>query len=100
MIKFKLAFLSIFILINCIHVVCSNKYTISGYIRDIETGEELIGATISIDSTNQGIVSNSYGFYSITIQSGINSINYSFVGYEGIHINLFDSALSYTTDTF
>ncbi len=62
-----------------------NKFTISGYIKDAASGEDLIGASIFIQSENPtGTVTNVYGFYSITLPEGNYTVNYSFVGYEVI----------------
>ncbi len=57
------------------------KYTISGYVKD-EAGEELIGATIYIQSLKTGTVTNVYGFYSITLIAGDYNIDYSYIGCE------------------
>lgn len=54
--------------------------TISGYIRDKKTGEDLIGAACYIKELASGTVSNVYGFYSLTIPSGKYTISYSFLG--------------------
>lgn len=60
----------------------ANKlYTISGYIKDTETGERLIGANIIETVTQKGIASNEYGFFSITLPRGIQQLNFSFLGY-------------------
>jgi len=60
-----------------------NKYTISGYIRDSKTGEELIGAAIGVNEIpSEGITTNSYGFYSLTLPSGKYTITIDFLGYE------------------
>lgn len=56
--------------------------TLSGYLRDAETGEELLFATVSVAGTTQGVTTNLYGFYSLTLPIGIYQINYSYVGYE------------------
>ena len=42
------------------------KYVISGHIKDKNTGEDLLGATIYIKELNGGTVTNLYGFYSIS----------------------------------
>ncbi len=57
------------------------KHTISGYVKD-EAGEELIGATIYIQSLKTGTVTNVYGFYSITLIAGNYNIDYSYIGCE------------------
>ncbi|MCK4662547.1 MAG: TonB-dependent receptor [Bacteroidales bacterium] len=62
------------------------EYTINGYIKDINDGETLIGATIYIEGTTIGTITNAYGFYSITLPKGNYKIVYSFIGYENIII--------------
>jgi hypothetical protein len=59
------------------------KYTISGYVKDEKTGEELIGATISIkELAATGVSTNAYGFYSITLPEGNYTLLAQFLGYE------------------
>ncbi len=64
--------------------------TFSGYVKDAETGETLIGVNILIypeidgvvDSTTyQGAVSNVYGYYSISLPKGNYRVSYSYIGY-------------------
>ncbi len=57
------------------------EYTISGYVKDAESGETLIGATVAVDKTKKGAVTNAYGFYSITLASGEYSIITSYIGF-------------------
>src|SRR6478672_5470354 len=57
------------------------KVTVSGYIKDAYSGETLIGATFSIKDKSKGISSNQYGFYSITLDSGMYTFSCSHVGY-------------------
>ncbi len=60
-----------------------NRYTISGTIRDKKTGEALIGATVSlVETPERGILSNSYGFYSITAPAGHYTLLITFSGYQ------------------
>ena len=61
-----------------------DKRTISGYIKDSETGEDLIGATVYIEELKSGTVSNVYGFYSISLDLGTYTIKYSYIGYTPI----------------
>jgi hypothetical protein len=60
------------------------KFTISGTIRDASTGETLIGATVKIQNTTQsfGTSSNSYGFYSLSGNSGDYDVTVSYTGYK------------------
>lgn len=63
-------------------------YIVSGYIKDAETGEELIGATIMVKGQQKGTVSNLYGFYSISLEPGNYIFVYSYVGYEKKEISV------------
>ena len=60
------------------------KPTISGVVKDKQTGEDLVGATIYIQELSTGTVTNIYGFYSISIAAGNYTLDISFVGYEKI----------------
>ena len=57
------------------------RFTISGNIRDGANGEDMIGAAVMVAGTRNGTVSNSYGFYSISLPAGKYSIVASYVGY-------------------
>lgn len=57
------------------------KYTISGYIKDAENGESLIGATVFVKELKVGTAANIYGFYSISLAPGKYTLEYSFLGY-------------------
>jgi len=67
------------------------EVTLSGYIKDVTNGEELIGATIFIEELSTGVTANVYGFYSISIPKGTYTIKISYLGYdaysEQININ-------------
>ncbi len=58
------------------------NHTLSGYIRDAETGEELIGAAVYFEEIREGGISNMYGFYSVTVPAGSYTVRYSYLGYE------------------
>lgn len=64
------------------------KYTISGYIKDGSDGEDLIGTTVLIRELGQGVISNAYGFYSITLPQGNYTLQFSFVGYTDVYRNV------------
>jgi len=70
-------------------------YTISGHIRGKNSGELLPGATIYVQALKTGTVSNSYGFYSLTLPEGNYHLTYSFVGFQNqeIPIALFHDTL-------
>jgi hypothetical protein len=64
--KQKFSLILIFLLPIC--AIGQNKITISGYVKDVKTGETLIGASIYVTNEKRGTVSNSYGFYSISLK--------------------------------
>lgn len=58
------------------------KYTVSGILRDSTNGETLIGASVSVrESKGSGSVTNSYGFYSVTLPAGRYTFEFSSVGF-------------------
>lgn len=72
-----------------------SKSTISGYVRDAVSGEDLIGANIQLSpGDNIGVITNSYGFYSLTIPNASYRIQISYTGYE---TKTFDLKLSKDT---
>lgn len=68
----------------------SDKYTISGYIRNSATGEALIGASIYVKNQSTGTVSNSYGFYSLTLPANKYNLTFSYISQtdQTIYVNL------------
>ncbi|MEN0003229.1 MAG: TonB-dependent receptor [Bacteroidota bacterium] len=59
------------------------NYTISGYITDGDTGETLIAANVvPLEAINKGIVSNAYGFYSLSLPEGQYTLRFSYIGYQ------------------
>ncbi len=63
-------------------VSTSKLYTMKGLVREHETQEALIGATLWIDSLKAGTATNGYGFYSLTLPRGSHHVRISFVGFE------------------
>jgi hypothetical protein len=57
---------------------------IYGTIKDIKSGEVLIGANIYTTTLQRGVSSNSFGYYSMFLPTGTHSIRVSYVGYESI----------------
>jgi hypothetical protein len=59
------------------------SFVVSGSVKDKQTGESLIKAVVRIQELpNAGIISNEYGFYSLTLPKGNYSVVVSQVGYE------------------
>jgi hypothetical protein len=58
------------------------KYTISGYVKEKGSKESLIGVTVYCPKLKAGTATNTYGFFSLTLQaSDTLDIYFSFVGY-------------------
>ncbi|MEO9891138.1 TonB-dependent receptor [Aurantibacter sp.] len=68
----------------CTAVSAQNSYTISGTITDASNGETLFGASVFLKGTTNGVVTNEYGFYSLTAPKGEYTLNVSYMGYNEI----------------
>lgn len=61
-----------------------SRFSISGHITDAHTGEDLIGATVYVTETGNGVATNVYGYYSMSLEQGTYTLVVSYVGYTGI----------------
>lgn len=74
-------------------------YTISGSVKDSESHETLLGATIYEEGSAVGTSTNEYGFFSLTLPEGKVRVEFSYVGYAPLveefvlskdcHLNIF-----------
>ncbi len=72
----------IFFLFAC-SSFAQNKFTISGTMRDSKTGESMIGAVIGVkELPGTGVITNGYGFYSLSLAEGKYAFTYRYTGYE------------------
>ncbi|MFN0035929.1 MAG: TonB-dependent receptor [Saprospiraceae bacterium] len=61
----------------------AQSHTISGTLRDAESGESLIGASVYIPALGIGTTSNAYGFYSLTAPARDSvTVVFAYLGYE------------------
>ncbi len=67
----------------------NNKFTISGYMEDAETGEKLIGANIFDAKSLSGTTTNTYGFFSLTLDQDSVNLTSSYIGYEPQVLNFY-----------
>ena len=65
-----------------------NKFTLSGIISEKASNETLIGVTVVFPEINKGVVSNEYGFYSITLPEGSYKVQISYLGFNDIIQNI------------
>jgi hypothetical protein len=77
----------------CFGAFSQQKYTLSGTISDVSGGENLAGAVLLFQNTAYSAISNSYGFYSITIPEGEYVVSVKYLGYQDqiIHESLHSS---------
>ncbi|MCB0545949.1 MAG: TonB-dependent receptor [Phaeodactylibacter sp.] len=71
-----------------IYLSADHKLTISGFLRDANTGERLINASVLEVMSRKGVVSNDYGFYSLTLPAGPAGLIFSYLGYSQEHRQL------------
>jgi hypothetical protein len=73
----------LFIGTSSLMTLAQTRYTVSGYIKDASTGEDLIGASVILaNDPGRGTVTNLYGFYSITLPEGSYTIRVSYIGFD------------------
>ena len=77
----KRILLGVLVILISFNAQAQKKYSISGYITD-KLGEELIGANIIISGESRGTITNTYGFYSITLTGGNYRLEFSYLGYQ------------------
>ena len=71
------------LLLFCFQIRAQDNFTISGTVKNSESGEALIGATILIkELPGTGVSTNAYGFYSLTIPKGIYTLIVRYVGFK------------------
>lgn len=59
------------------------RVTISGFVKEQGSQEQLPGVNVFLTGTPYGAVTNTYGFYSLTVPAGDTAlVSFSFVGYE------------------
>lgn len=80
--------------IQTVAAQAQRKYTVSGHIVDDSSSETIIGATVIIAGTSTGTVSNSFGFYSLTIPQGKVTLSYSYVSFGRV-----EKTINLTSDT-
>ncbi|HTF18206.1 MAG TPA: TonB-dependent receptor [Chryseolinea sp.] len=74
-------FLSVVFITCGLGAWAQEKFTLNGYVKDAANGEELIGVSVYIPELKAGTVTNSYGFYSLTLPKGTYDVQFSYLGY-------------------
>ncbi|MGB4958993.1 MAG: TonB-dependent receptor plug domain-containing protein [Saprospiraceae bacterium] len=83
----KILYTIVFTFVVCI--CYGQKITISGYVSEASSGEKLIGCHVFHRLSQSGTNTNTYGFYSITLdQSDELTLEFSYIGYQSKSIQL------------
>lgn len=73
-------FLLLFTFLTFQPLFAQTNFTISGTIRSKATGESIIGATITAKTSEETVLSNEYGFYSLRLPQGNQTLIISYSG--------------------
>ncbi|MFK7971693.1 MAG: TonB-dependent receptor [Bacteroidia bacterium] len=95
--------LLLLILISASVGIAQSTATLSGYVRDASSGEELINATILVPALQKGTYSNEYGFYALDLPVGEHEVIVRFPSYQQITLLAFlskDSSLNFELAPF
>lgn len=66
----------------------AGRITLNGYVKDSLSGEAITGASITVSGQTRTVLSNTYGFYSLTLDPGSYTIQVSHVSYSGQTVTL------------
>ena len=74
---------------RCQSIHAQEEYTLSGFAKDIASGEALYRADVIVGSS-KGTTTDEYGYYSITVPKGCYSLSIGYLGFTTItkQINL------------
>lgn len=79
----KVILTSFLLLLGSSLLMAQSKYTVSGTVKQKSSGETLIGVTVVIaEQPTMGVITNEYGFYSISLPKGNYTLRFSYVGYQ------------------
>ncbi len=74
-------FVGLLLMVFIANNALGQSVTLSGYIKDGNTGETLPAASIFVSDLKRGVKANMYGFYSITVPKGSHDFRVTYVGY-------------------
>lgn len=67
----------------------AQRYSLSGYVSDIESGEKIVGASVSIPALKTGTLTNEFGYYTISLNRDSLFVDFITLGYEKKSIRVF-----------
>jgi hypothetical protein len=64
-------------------LMAQSKYTVSGTVKQKSSGETLVGVTASVvENPTVGVITNEYGFFSLSLPQGNYTLRFSYIGYQ------------------
>lgn len=83
----RLPYFLLFLLLTLPGWVVAQRVTLSGVVRDLTTGETLMGAYVILTDTahpqdKQGCITNQAGFYSVSVPPGTYELSVSYLSYK------------------
>lgn len=66
----------------------TGKATLAGYLKDANTGEAVVGASLQLDKTKTQVISDEYGYFSISMPKGRNNLIIHSLGMMDTHRQL------------
>lgn len=85
--KFKNVIL-LFAVFICLGAYPQQIHTLSGYVYDEQSGENLIGVTLYFPGLKKGAVTNNYGYFSISLPQGSHLVQFRYIGYQQLEKEL------------
>lgn len=74
------------------------KVTVSGQVRDLDSGELLNGAAVWDSLSSTGSITNTYGFFSLTLSQRPKTLRFSYVGYRTYYLPMDNEAFKGALD--
>ncbi|SFW27378.1 TonB-dependent receptor [Cellulophaga fucicola] len=65
-------------------LVAQEKITLFGTITEASSNETLIGVSIAVPELQTGVITNEYGFYSLTLPKGKHTLIISYIGFKEV----------------
>lgn len=60
--------------------ISDKKISLAGYVKDVNTGEPVVGASINVEGEKNGIATDQFGYYSISLLRGRHTLNIQSIG--------------------
>lgn len=83
--KYRCISFILLFMIGVINIYAQQNKTITGKVTD-DTGEAIIGASIAVENTTIGVLTDVDGNYSISVPANAEKLKFSFMGYITQHI--------------